>query len=297
MKKIIVIVPLILSLLISAVAMGAEKKPLVLTSLDITQALCSVLCKGTNIKVQKVVPGGYSMPGHNAYFKKHRDVFFEKSAKAQGVISVASVWAGDPLYRWARRGNIRIVNIDAGKPLDGYGAGVPLIEIDGKYCPYVWRSPANLTRMGAIVADDLGMLFPDQAQIINGNLKKLQTALFKLRTEFEETFLENESCNYGALTDGYVYLTDEFGLNVYFYFLQQEDRWTRQDIENLTRLIKENGLEVVICPWEPGEKGKKAISAGGARAVVLSRFVYKEGDSPLNSLLEWYKDNLSGLAE
>ncbi|NDV28548.1 metal ABC transporter solute-binding protein, Zn/Mn family [Desulfovibrio sp. JC010] len=295
MKKSVFIFLLAVVLFGAGSVAQAEERPTVLTSLDITQVLCEVLCADTYINVENVVPGVYSMAGHKAYFKKHQKKFFAKAARADAVVAVTSVWAADPLYLWARRGNIRIVDIDAGKPLDGYGAGVPLTEINGTYVPYVWRSPANLTRMASIVTDDLGRMYPDQAEKINGNLKKLQAALFKLRAEYEDKFLDLESNEFGALTAGYVYLADEFGLNVHFHFLKQEDYWTEGDAQNLGALIKQDEVKTVICPWEPGELAAKVIADSGARAVVLNKFVYSKGAAPLEQLLKWYKSNLSAL--
>ena len=297
MRKLITTLVLLMCFMFTATAIRAENKNLILTSLDVTQALCRILCEGTSIEVEKVIPAGYSMQGQKSYFKKHRKDFFSKAEKAQGVVTIVSVWPDDPLYLWARRGNIRIVNIDAAKPLDGYGAGVPLMEINGGYSPYVWRSPANLTRMGSIVADDLGKLFPEEAEKVTGNLKKLQSALFRLRTAHEEVLLEKDSNDYAALTDGYVYLVDEFGLNVHFYFMKQEENWADEDYRNLGRQIKEKGIRTVICPWEPEKRVAKAINDAGSRPAVLNKFVYDGKKLPLQAFLDWYERNLTELSK
>ena len=275
-------------------AMAGEKVT-VLASLDVVQALGEALTKNTSIEVVNVIPKGYSMQGQDAYFKKHQKTVFEAAARADAVLSVGSAWSADPLYKWARRGNVRIVNIDVTKPLDDYGAGVPLVEVDGEYSPYVWRSPANLTRMASIAADDLVRLVPAEAKAIKANLKAFQTALFKLRSSYEGAFLELDVVNLAALTSGFSYLTDEFGLDVSFYVLTPEDQWTDKDVADIATQLEKNMIQGVVCAWEPDAMGRKAIAGCGAIPVILKRYVRTPGGDPVASLVKWYQGNLSRL--
>lgn len=279
-------------------AMGTArdaKAVTVLTSLDVTQAMTEALAKGTSINVVNVVSKGYSMQGQDAYLKKRQKAFFETAAEATATITVAGAWPADPLYKWARRGNIHMVNIDATTPLDEYGAGVPLVEVEGEYSPFVWRSPANLTRMASIVSDDLCRLAPGDAPVIKNNLKRLQTELFKLRSKYEAVFLELDFVDLAAMTNGYTYLADEFGLDIHFYMLKPEAKWTEADAAQFTAKLKRDDVKAVICPWEPDAKGMKAIKDAGAVPVVLSRFDLKENTDPVVALAAWFDGNLSRL--
>ncbi len=273
----------------------AGRGVVVLTSLDVIQTMGEVLANDTSITVTNVIPEGYSMRGQDAYFKKHQKVFLESAAKADAVLTVGAAWAADPLYKWARRGNIRIVNIDAAKPLDEYGAGVPLVEVDEKYSPFVWRSPANLTRMASIAADDLCRVFPADADTIKSNLKTLQIKLFKLRSKYEGAFLDLDFVALAALTSGYTYLADEFGLDIQFYLLKPGSEWTETDVQQFSARLKRSGVKAVICSWEPDPKVQKSLKEGGVNTVVLKKFVREKNSDPLAALVEWYEGNLSRL--
>jgi len=248
----------------------------------VTVALGRVLAAGTSIGVTDAVPPGYSMNGHDAYFKAHHETFFALARQADAVLTVAGAWPADPLYRWARRGNIRVVEIDATRPLDGYGGGVPLEEVQSGQVPFVWRAPGNLTRMAAIAADGFRRLAPEDADTVSANLKRLQATLFQLRSRYEDALLSAGSMTLAGLTDGYASLTGEFGLDVRFYALSPEASWT--------------GADAVICAWEPGAELSRAIRAGNAAVVVFSPFRSADGADPLQSLADWYEGNLSRLA-
>lgn len=274
---------------------AGESRTVVLTSLEVVQALGEALTENTSIQVENVIPPNYAMRGQQAYLKKHQKVFLAKADKADAVLTLGSVWQADPLYQWARRGNIRVVNIDVAYPLDGYGAGVPLLELDGTYTPYVWRSPANLMRMAAIAAQDLERLVPSEAETIRYNLKKLQSTLFVLRSKFEMAFLELDSVSLAALTARDAYLTDEFGLNVHFYFLKPEDTWSERDMQELSARLKNEAVKGVLCPWEPEAATLRAIERGGSVPVVLKPFVHYDSKTPVKALVDWYDDNLTML--
>jgi len=279
--------------LAALMAFAAEPEMTVLTSQEVTRTLGEALTKDTSIKVVNVIPKGYSMRGQDAYLKKHQKKIFDTAANADAVLTVSSAWPADPLYKWARRGNLRIVNIDCAKPLDECGAGVPLVEVNGEYSPFVWRSPANLTRMAAIVSDDLCRLSPGDVKIIKRNLKALQTALFKLRSKYEAAFLELDFVDLAAFTRGYTYLADEFGLDVRFYVLAGEPKWSEADTEEITAKLRIEGVKGVLCPWEPDAKGMKVITDGGAVPIVMYRFDRKASVGPLDALVDWYEGNLS----
>lgn len=292
MKKALLIALMVLCLTTTAVA---GRSITVLTSLEVVQAMVEVLTEGTSIEAINVIPKGYSMQGQGAYLKKHQKKIFDIATRAEAVVTVSSVWPSDPLYQWARRGNIRIVQIDATKPLDGYGAGVPMIEVKGQHPPQVWRSPANLTRMASITADDLARMAPEDGERIRKNLKMLQTEIFDLRSKYEVAFSSMDFVDFASLTPGYAALTDEFGLDVHLYFLKPERKWTEGDAVSLSARLKQSMVKGVICPWEPDAKALSVIKKSRAEPVVLERFVRSEGEQPMESLLSWYDGNLSRL--
>ena len=98
---------------------------------------------------------------------------------------------GDPLYRFAREANIRIVDIEAAVPwsLDAPGvalADTPVSNVawgsdtdaaETAVAPYFWLSVSNAIRMGDLIAHDLEALFPDSAATIAANLEALKRSL------------------------------------------------------------------------------------------------------------------------
>lgn len=267
----------------------------VLTSIPAVQAMAEVLTEGTTVKPVLAVPEGYSMAGHEAYLKKHGKPFSLLARDADAVLSVGGAWADDPLYPWARRANIRIVNIDVVTPLDRARAGVPLIRAEASPLPHVWRSPANLTRMASVAADELSRLYPSQRAQIMDNLQRLQAELFSLRSRYSMDFSMVEQVDLAALASDFAYLLNEFGLPVHFHYTKPEHAWTADDVTGLAHRLKKKGIVGVVLPWTPGKKELRAIHEGGAAPIVLARFSAQEGSAPVESLLQWYEQNLSVL--
>jgi deoxyribodipyrimidine photolyase len=59
------------------------------------------------------------------------------------------------------------------------------------------------------------------------------------------------------------------GLLVDGYFIKQEVRWTKSDLDGLTKHLREAHIKVVLHKWTPSEAIQKAIRDAGAKLVVL----------------------------
>lgn len=288
---------LILLLTMACPPAGASGGAVVLVSVDALAALVGALAETTGITVVRAVPEGYAMDGHDGYFSKHGEQFFALAEQADAVVTVRSVWPEDPLFAWARRGNIRVVEIDAASPVSGPGAGIPLTPgFDGSPVRHVWRGPANLSRMAAIVAHDLARLSPDDAEGIRRNLNRVQAALFRLRSRYETVF-STLPVEVICLTDQYVPLVDEFGLAVVLAMPVSESAWTGADEERLATALRQRPGMAVICAWEPGERAAAVIAGTHGQAVVLRRFVRHETVPPLSDLTAWMEGNLDRLVQ
>lgn len=273
---------------------AGQSGPVVLASLDATLLMGRALCQGTSIHVERAVPAGYSMQGHAAYCKRHFPELRERAEKAEAVLSIASAWPEDPLYPWARRANIRIVHIDAARPLDGSGVGVPLFSVQGRVSPFAWRGPAGMARMAAIAAADLERLFPGQRDRIRRNLESLQATLFALRTRYEMAFAESESVTVAAMTPNFGYLMDGFGLDVIGCFSRPEQDWTSEQGDAFAEELRENGVKAVVCAWEPGGVPLQAMRRAGAVPVVPETF-HDGGDAAERLIADTFERNLEKL--
>ncbi len=276
-------------------AVEIEKNPLLITSLPITQLLVQHLADGTDIVVDLVVPATFSMSAQESYFKKN-SAFKRKSAVATACVTVASAWKGDSFYPFARRNNIKIVELDATSPVDRTQAGVQLLHIpqSSKISPYVWRAPANVSRMVAILGNDLQRLFPGFEKSLQDNLRELQRRLFQLRTEYEVLFAEEEMGRVVALTDDFIYLTNEFGIEISNYFLKEEIDWTDKDYQLFSDYLKKAGIKAVLCKKTPGKKMAKILAEAKVIPVVYLSLVsaFDSSMDPADNLLQFFSRNL-----
>ncbi len=285
---------------VCSVHAGKERRPLIITSLPVTTLLTSHLTAGTEIETTLVIPSSYSVGAQKNYFKKNRN-FAEQAAGAAACITIAAAWKEDSLYPFARRHNIHIVEIDAAAPKDRSRTGGVLLTGQGtnRISPYIWRSPANLTRMAEFICRDLQQLFPQYATELKNNLLTLQRQIFQLRTRCEIALSEKEGGAVAALTDAFDYLTSEFGIEVDRYFLKEEIDWTEKDYSNFTSYLKENGITVVLCNRPPRENIAKAIADAGAAPVILKTLLtqQKEKAAPLEIFTDFYSYNLTAIVK
>ncbi len=276
------------------IARAANEKS-ILVSHDFTEVLTQALTKDTDIEVVRVIPPNYSPDVHTSYLKKHWQQFSGQVRAADSAIYASAFWPEDPLYPAARKANIRIVPIDLARPLDNSRAGIPVTTFPGSSESYhfLWNSPGSCGRMSDILASDLTRLYPKQAQTITKNLDTLKRELFKIRTSYEVAFGELEAFEAIALTTDYIYLTDEFGINMVDFLLKPEHRWIDKDLTHLSQTIQNNDIAAVICKWQPGKDISQKIITAGAKIVVLQPFKRQDSIAAAGQIVNYYKKNLS----
>lgn len=265
-------------------ALAAETAaPLVLTGTQAAYSLTVALTAGTPVQVQNVPADGRQLALLKDYIERRADALAPTFKSATAVVSLTNALPGDPLYRFARDANIRVVDIEAAVPWSLDAPGVALAEAPatnvawGKdadppetvVAPYFWLSVSNAIRMGDLVAADLEALFPEHAATIGANLEALKRSLLALRGEYQSKLIDSGADVVFALTGDFVYLTNDMGLYVDGYFIKQDVRWTDADLQALTKHLRDNSIKVVIHKWQPSEAIQNAIRAGGAELVVL----------------------------
>ena len=257
--------------------------PLVLTGTQAAYSLTVALTAGTPIQVQNVPPDGRQLALLKDYIERRAESLAPTFASATAVVSLTNALPGDPLYRFAREANIRIVDIEAGIPWSLDAPGVALADTpvstvswgsdtdqaETAVAPYFWLSVSNSIRMADIIAHDLEALFPVSAETIAANLETLKQSLLDLRGDYQNRLIESGADVVFALTSDFVYLTNDMGLFVDGYFVKQDVRWTEADLAALTKHLRDNGIKVVIHKWQPSEAIQNAVSAAGAKLVVL----------------------------
>lgn len=273
-----------IALVSAAPSRAAEPaSPLVLTGNQATYSITAALLEGTPVEVRNVPEDGREMAVLPDYIARRKDSLAAVFAAATAVVTLTNALPEDPLYRFARQANIRIVNIDAAVPWSPDMPGVALVQTPatsvtwgsdpdpavGATAPCLWLSLSNAIRMADIVAHDLAALFPQSAPVIAANLDRLKRTLLRQRGDFQARLIEAESDLVFALTGDFVHLTNDMGLLVDGYFIKQDVRWTPADLTALTRHLKGRGIKVVLHKWQPSEAIQKAVRDGGARLVVL----------------------------
>jgi ABC-type Zn uptake system ZnuABC Zn-binding protein ZnuA len=275
-------------LILLAAASGAvaeEKGVLVLTALPATYGITSAIAEGTSIRVENVPRDGRPMGALGRYFEKPGEDVLALMRSADAVVTIGKLWHEDPLFAAVRAQNIRVVNIDATEPFSRTLPGVALIrEPDGaapwgagrvpevsEAAPsiYFWLSPSNGARVAEIVAHDLALLSPKDADRVTQNLAAYRRKLFALKRTYEDKLAGLENVTVFALTTDFAYLTADVGLFVDGYFVKQDIDWTPEDLAALSKYLRERKLRVVLHKWEPSEPIRQAVQEAGAQLVVL----------------------------
>ena len=274
---------LLLMLLTASVQAADEPGATVLTGTQATYSLATALTLGTPIQVLNVPADGRQLALMKDYIARRMDRLAPTFAAATAVISLTNALPGDPIYRFAREANIRIIGIDAAIPWSLSSPGVALSDArvsnvdwgsdtdprEAATGPYFWLSVSNAIRMGDIIAHDLAEIFPESAPVIANNLDALKRDLLTLRNGYQDRLIETGDDTVFALTGDFVYLTNDMGLYVDGYFIKQDIRWTDADLTALTKHLEDRGIRVVIHKWMPSAEILSAVEDAGAELIVL----------------------------
>ncbi|MFK8333222.1 metal ABC transporter substrate-binding protein [Pseudomonas sp. BJa5] len=241
----------------------------VLASLPVTHALASALLDGTAITLQRAAPANIPASRQPSYFSGRGAASLQKAAsQADAVIALRSIWSDDPLYPAARRSNIRIVEIDAARPVDG---ALPGIAVQGgnAFAAYPWLNPNNLGRMADVLANDLGRLSPaDQAQI-QANLATFKRQLLELSAGSESRLAQADNLSVVNLSERLDYLVSGLNLDLIDHPRVTDDQWDAAALKRLGDELKAQDVALVLHHKQPGKAVAEVVAASGARLVVI----------------------------
>ncbi|HGM5551859.1 TPA: metal ABC transporter substrate-binding protein [Pseudomonas putida] len=245
----------------------------VLASLPITYGLGEVLLKGTDVSLERAAPANLPGSRQTAYFTGRGAPALGKLATdADAVIGIRSLWADDPLYPIARRSNIRIVEVDAARPVDGALPGIavqPGLKVDGLNSQ-PWLASNNMGRMADVIATDLVRLAPSAKPKIEANLAALKQRLLKLSADSEARLAEADNLSVLSLSDHFGYLIGSLNLELIGQDPRPDSEWTVQELKQLTATLKDNDVALVLHHRQPSEAVKAAIAESGSHLLVLS---------------------------
>ena len=249
-------------------------KPLrVLAALPITFGLGEILLKGTDVSLERAAPANLPGSRQTAYFTGRGAPVLAKLANdADAVIGLRSLWPDDPLYPISRRSNIRIVEVDAARPVDGALPGIavqPDNTVDGLNSQ-PWFSSNNMGRMADVMAADLMRLAPEAKPKIDANLAALKQRLLKLSADSEARLAKADNLSVVSLSDHFGYLTGSLNLELIGQDARPDAEWTPEALKQLGTTLKDNDVAVVLHHRQPSDALKAVIAGSGSRLVVLS---------------------------
>lgn len=255
----------------------------ILASLPITYGLGQILLKDSGVVLERAAAANLPGSRQSAYFTGRGAEALQKLAtNADAVIGLRSIWSEDPLYPNARRSNIRIVEIDAARPVDGALPGVALQPgqgIDGLNSQ-PWLASHNLGRMADVLAADLVRLAPAARPRIEANLAGLKQQLLKLSADSEKRLAHADNVAVVSLSDRLNYLISGLNLELVERQVLTDEQWTPEALQKLTTTLKDNDVAVVLDHRDPPAPVKAAISAAGSQLLVVG----SESDNPLAGL-------------
>ncbi|MDH0303608.1 MULTISPECIES: zinc ABC transporter substrate-binding protein [unclassified Pseudomonas] len=241
----------------------------VLTTLPVTHSLASALLDGTSVQLERAAPANLPASRQPSYFSGRGGASLQKVAQqADAVIGVRSIWRDDPLYPMARRSNIRIVEIDAARPVDG---ALPGIAVKGEeaFAAYPWLNPTNLGRMADVVANDLERLSPADKAKIQANLAALKRQMLELTASSQTQLAKVDNLSVVSLSERLGYLASGLNLDVVEQPLPADDKWDDASLKALGDTLQTQDVALVLHHRQPDAKVAEVIAASGARLLVV----------------------------
>ena len=272
-----------------------KKNKKVLTSIQSVYSIVKNITKDSDIEVYSIFDSDVSMDyGKSAFDNSDLDLSSAKEAVA--VVDVAKVWNNDYLYEYARRKNIRIVEIDASYSFSGndYLSLSLLNYKNGDRNPYVWMSFQNVIKMANIVADDLSELFPENSKIIEKNLTKFSQEIKEIENGYLEKTLTLSSLSVITLTENLDYLFND--LNIFFNYTDSNE----VTVKNVAEIMKRNNSKIFISDRWIKKEIINEIEKKGGKFLVLDTFnIPREVDGKMDpdGYIKGMKENMEKLVE
>ena len=295
MKKITFILMFLLIGTMYAENRTFKKNKKVLTSIQSVYSIVKNITKDSDIEVYSIFDSDVSMDyGKSAFDNSELDLSSAKEAVA--VVDVAKVWNNDYLYEYARRKNIRIVEIDASYSFSGndYLSLSLLNYKNGDRNPYVWMSFQNVIKMTNIAADDLSELFPENSKIIEKNLTKFSQEIKEIENGYLEKTLTLSSLSVITLTENLDYLFND--LNIFFNYTDSNE----VTVKNVAEIMKRNNSKIFISDRWIKKEIINEIEKKGGKFLVLDTFnIPREVDGKMDpdGYIKGMKENMEKLVE
>lgn len=264
-----------------AAAAGAPARLLV--AHPVVAALTQALVQGTGMAVLRPVPDTLPANRQQAFFAGRGAAALADAARqADAVIGLRSIWPDDPLFPLARRQNIRLIEIDAARPLDASLPGLALQETAATASALPWLDPVNLGRMADVIAADLARLVPAAKPQLQANVATLRQQVLATTAQSEARLATAANLAVFSLSDRLDYLVSGFNLDLAGADAREDEAWTADAIGALTTRLRTASVAAVLSHRDLPPALAQALQQAGVQAIVLQT----EGRDPLAELRE-----------
>lgn len=249
----------------------------------VVAALTTALVRDTGIVVLRPVPETLPPNRQLAFFTGRGAAGLGEAARqADAVIALRSIWPDDPLFPLSRRQNIRLIEIDAARPLDASLPGMALQEGDTSANALPWLDPVNLGRMADVIASDVARLVPAARPRLLANVAALRQQVLTITAQSEARLAAASNLTVFSLSDRLDYLTNGFNLDTAGTDARADEAWTPDALAELTRRLRSASVVAVLHHRELPAALAWTVQQSGARVIVL----LTEGRDPMGELRE-----------
>lgn len=248
----------------------------------VVASLAQTVVLGTGIEVLRPVPETLPANRQLAFFGSRGAAGLAQAARqADAVIALRSIWPDDPLFPLARRQNIRLIEIDAARPLDASLPGIALREGADPAAALPWLDAVNLGRMADVIAADVSRLVPHAKPRLQANVAALRQRLLAVTARSEARLARASNLSVFSLSDRLDYLVSGFNLDLVGSDSREDDAaWTPEALAALTQRLRDGSVAAALHHREPPPAVAQAVQEAGARVIVLQT----EGRDPLADL-------------
>jgi len=214
----------------------------ILTTTPVTYMLATQLMKGSPITTTYLAPKRYGLERlNNWYATKGEAKALEAGKTATVAITLKALWPQDPLFVYARQGNINLIEIDASQSISPRAKGIASVQLsDGNRSIYAWLNPNNIGTMLSIVSEDLKRLWPEYSGLINKNQQALLVQVRLLINQQQQILFDKEIDSVVLLSDQLEDFASANQLFVVQRLFKAELEWTEQDKSALKALLQES---------------------------------------------------------
>ena len=170
---------------------------------------------------------------------------------------------------------------------------------DHEHNAHVWLNMDLYIQQAKNVEQELGRLYPAHNDIFRDNSKEYQERVRELQDEFKISLADYKNIPIIIFHDAFVYLADEFGLNIAYVINIDEDSATSlsaRQVSDIINIVKQEDVRILLSEEQYSESVAKTIAdETDAEVYVVDTIV--TGDEDKEAYFDGMRRNLETLKE